>query len=106
MLSFREPRYDDKEYDNCGNTTIAVLEIDNITIPLCDYCLQSLREDLTSYDNAQFCYKCEYFKGSPSGPVHYGGSCTSDQEILEKDYGFINCVDYFNTCKNGKFKRK
>ena len=105
MLSFRVPKYDDKDYDNCGNVTVAVLEIDNITIPLCKECLKDLKDDIDDYNDAQFCGRCMHFKASPYGPVHYGGSCTSDQEVDEKDYGNVNYVDYFRICKDGKFKR-
>lgn len=103
MLRFRGPDYDDKEYDSCGNTTIAVLEIDSITIPLCRECLTSLKRDIKEYNQKHYCGRCINFRGSSSGSVHYGGSCVADKEIDPKNYGYENSVDYFKECNNSKF---
>ena len=103
MLQFREPNYDDKEYDSCGNSTIAVLEIGSVTIPLCEECISNLKRDINEYDNKHFCGRCANFRSSSSGALHYGGSCIADKEIDPKNYGYENRVDYFKECNINKF---
>ena len=43
-----------EEYDSCGNTMIAVLKVDRITIPLCMRCLDELNESLSEFNNTTF----------------------------------------------------
>lgn len=105
MIGIRATNYEDKEYDSCGNTTIAVLEIDSITIPLCDSCLNELNESLSTFNNTVFCYKCKYFIMSRWGSK-YGGSCQKDGEIDIKDAGHINRVDCMHTCEDAILKNK
>lgn len=106
MLTFRKRDWDDKKYDGCGNTAIAVLEIDNITIPLCAECVDDLTEQLNEYNNTTFCYKCSEFVMSRDG-WHYGGSCKRKaalcgELITSKKAGYICCVDCLDTCKDAK----
>ena len=54
MTKIRAATYEDKEYDSCGNTTIAVLEIDQITIPLCRSCLSELNESIDVFNSTIF----------------------------------------------------
>ena len=102
MITFRKRDWDDKEYDGCGSTAIAVFEIDNITIPLCAECVNDLTEQLNEYSNTIFCHKCAEFVFSSDG-WRYGGSCkkkAAQQGIaLTKDivgYNcFVDCLSYF-----------
>jgi hypothetical protein len=89
----------DEEYDSCGSTTVAILTVDRIKIPLCMNCLNELNESLSEFNNTIFCYMCEKFIMSKSG-WKYGGSCRKDKDIELKDAGYINCVDCMYTCKD------
>lgn len=85
MTKIRAATYEDKEYDSCGNTTIAVLEIDQITIPLCRSCLSELNESIDVFNSTIFCHQCIHFNMSSSG-WHYGGRCTKhnrDRDCME-----------------------
>ena len=104
MLTLRKVDYEDKDYDGCGNTAIAVLEIDSISIPLCTECFERLNEDINTYNNTIFCHKCSEFIMSPHG-WHYGGSCKQKalqdgKVITERDAGYNYCVDCLDTCNN------
>ncbi len=48
-MILRDKDYSDKEYDGCGNTAIAVLEHNYITIPLCSECLKDLLSTVNDY---------------------------------------------------------
>lgn len=89
MVEIRAATYEDKDYDSCGNTTHAVIEINQMTIPLCAECLEELTQSLDVFNNTVFCYQCKLFKMSSSG-WHYGGVC-------EKDGFDRDCME---TCKN------
>lgn len=109
-MIIRAANYEDKEYDTCGNTTVAVLEIDNITIPLCNECLNELNESLSVFNNTIFCHKCEYFMESKCG-WNYGGSCIKKAEkygvtISEKNAGFDYCVNCMYTCEDATPKQE
>lgn len=103
MIEIVPTNYECEEYDSCGNTTIAVLKVDRITIPLCMRCLDELNESLSDFNNTTFCYQCEKFIMSKSG-WRYGGSCRRDRDIEHKDAGYINCVDCMDTCKDAVAK--
>lgn len=111
MLEFKVANYfDDPDYDNCGSTTLAVLRLDNITIPLCEECVNDLIRDIEEYKNTIFCHQCDEFIMSSSG-FHYGGSCKcqareKDEEITEKDAGYKFCVNCLDTCTNAKPKKE
>lgn len=105
MIEVRVAHWDDEEYDSCGSTTVAVLKVDRITIPLCMSCLNELNESLSEFNNTTFCYQCEHFIMSRSG-WRYGGSCRKDEDIELKDAGHINCVDCMHTCKDAIAKSK
>ena len=96
--------YYNEEYDACGNTTIAVLKVNHINIPLCNECVNDLNESLSEFNNTIFCHKCAHFIMSESG-WRYGGSCRKDKEIESKDAGYINCVDCMYTCKDAVLKQ-
>lgn len=104
MLTLRKRDWEDKEYDSCGNTAVAVLEIDSITIPVCLECLNELNEQLNDYNNTIFCYKCSEFVMSKDG-WRYGGSCKKKaaaygKTITVKNAGYDCCVDCLDTCKD------
>lgn len=93
----------DSEYDSCGNTTVAVLKVNSMSIPLCMECIEELNTSLETFNNTIFCYKCENFIKSESG-WKYGGSCKKDRGIEPKDAGYINCVECMHTCKDAVLK--
>lgn len=106
MIVFRKPEWEDKDYDSCGNTTIAVLEIDSITIPLCDECVNDLSEQIKEYHDTIFCHKCSEFVMNKWG-WHYGGSCKKKaaldgKTITIENAGLDYCVDCLDTCKDAK----
>ena len=106
MLTFRKRDWEDKEYCACGSTAVAVLEIDNITIPLCLNCLDDLNEQLNEYNNTTFCYKCSEFVMNRWG-WRYGGSCKNEATkqgkiITNNNAGYECCVDCLGTCKDAK----
>lgn len=105
MIEVRAVDWEDEEYDSCGNTTIAVLKVDRITIPLCMECLNELNESLSEFNNTTFCYQCKHFIMSHNG-WRYGGSCRKDKDIEPKDAGYINCKDCMDTCKDAIAKSK
>lgn len=105
MIKIRPVQYDDPERDRChdfgvDNTTVAVLEVDGVYIPLCMKCVYELTESLTQFNNTTFCYKCGRFTMSRSG-WNYGGSCqkrAGDEVITEQNAGYIGCVNCMDTC--------
>lgn len=105
MIELNAVTYDDEKYDSCGNTTIAVLKVNSIKIPLCNECLNELNVSLSTFNNTIFCHKCKYFIMSKSG-WDYGGSCRKNGEIEITDAGYINCVDCMNTCKDAILKHQ
>lgn len=104
-MIIRAVNHEDKEYDRCGNSTVAVLEVDSITIPLCAYCIDELNESLSTFNNTVFCHKCEYFIMSRWGNK-YGGSCQKDGKVDIENAGYINCVDCMHTCEHAILKNK
>ena len=48
-MVLRDKEYYDKDYDGCGSTTVAVLEHNCITIPLCNECLKDLLSTVKEY---------------------------------------------------------
>lgn len=106
MIIFRKRDWDDKEYDGCGNTAIAVLEIDNIIIPLCVECVDDLTEQLDEYNNTIFCHKCPEFVMNRWG-WRYGGSCKKKATlhgkiITDENAGYECFADCLDTCKDVK----
>lgn len=104
MIEIRAIDYScDEKYDRCGNTAVAVLEMEGIKILLCDTCLDELNNSLTEFNNTLFCHKCNYFIMSESG-WNYWGSCkkwaeSDNKEITSKDAGYLYCVDCMQKCK-------
>ena len=104
MMELRASNWEDKEYDSCGNTTVAALEINSMTIPLCMYCVEELIQHVDVFKNTIFCYQCNNFIHSENG-WKYGGSCKlkalkDGKEITSKDAGYSYCVDCMDTCKD------
>ena len=102
--------YEDKEYDNCGNTSISILEVNGIKIPLCEKCVKELTESLEEFNTTIFCHKCENFIMSEYG-FRYGGSCKrlaelNGKKITEKDAGYLFCVNCMDTCKYAILKQE
>ena len=97
----------DKEYDACGNITIAVLEHDNVMILLCDECMKELVESIKEFENTVFCRNCGHWHVSNSG-IRYGGTCDvlaakagkDFSQISKYNYGHIYATDHFFTCKD------
>lgn len=97
----------DREYDVCGNITIAILEHDNVMIPLCNECIKELAESIKEFENTVFCRNCGHWHVSNSG-VRYGGTCDviaaksgkDFSQISKSDYGHIYVTDHFFTCKD------
>ena len=104
MIEIRPINYSsDETYDRCGNTAVAVLEMEGIKILLCDTCLDELNNSLNEFNNTLFCHKCNYFIMSNSG-WDYGGSCkkwaaTDGKEISENNAGYDYCVDCMKKCR-------
>lgn len=100
-MEIKAPNYDSTILDACGNTTVAEVHYNAMRIPLCQECLNSLRESLKVYDDTIFCYKCTNFIMSRSG-WSYGGSCLKSlddrTEFNPNDAGYINCKNCMDTC--------
>lgn len=108
MIELRRINYDDKEYDSCGNKTVAVLEINNITIPLCEKCLSELNDDITKYNNTIFCYQCKHCMINEDGTRF---SCKDAAELDHKtialnDIGYSYAVDRMYSCKDAEIKEE
>lgn len=89
------------------------IDFSGIKIGLCEDCYNELKDEIKDKDSIVFCEKCRYFRMSKYG-LEYGGSClcaknyesnpTEDiiTSIKESDYGYVNCKDATDTCKNAK----
>lgn len=53
-IKIYDAEYYDIDYDNCGQETKMILEINGIKIPLCDNCLADLHEAITEYELSKF----------------------------------------------------
>lgn len=92
MASIRAAKYEDKHYDSCGNVTIAVLEVNQISIPLCSECMEDLSRSVDTFiKHTVFCHQCEHFCKSTAG-WHYGGRCKMHN--IDRD-----CMD---TCRDAR----
>ena len=91
--------WDDEEYDDCGNTAVAILKVGQIKIPLCMDCVNELQESINDFCRPQYCYQCKHFKTSQWG-WKYGGSCCKDEDVLDTDVGYRYCKDCMNSCKS------
>ena len=91
---------------NCGNTAIAVLNINGVSIPLCSDCIDYLVNEVDQFKNTNFCYQCKHFGQSKSG-FKYGGSCIKDavnqgKILKEYDYEHLFCKDSMDTCNRAE----
>lgn len=95
----------DKQYDDCGTTTKAILEINSISIPLCEDCIQDLRDQLAKYDTTVFCKDCKFWHRSEyrylCGTCEYQYVQIHGKFDLTKDFGDSCCEGYMHTCKHG-----
>ena len=106
-MELRNYSFDSSEYDPCGKMTIAVLEVNNITIPLCEDCLKDLERDLIKFKNTIFCRDCTKWHRSEHG-IKYGGTCEvkveqngeSMDKILPRDYGYYYGTYFNETCEH------
>lgn len=114
MIELRVADYNDKEYDSCGNTTIAILENDGISIALCEECVNDLIQTVEKFKNTVYCKDCMYWYCSKYG-VKYNGTCirkipgwsegVNITELLpESEYGQQYATEFMNTCENSKRK--
>ena len=102
MIELRAIGLEDKEYDICGSTTHAVLEINNMIIPLCGRCLDELIEEVNKFQSKVYCHECKHFCRNGWGEWRYGGTC---KKIAEKE-GIIelipeNCGLYYGKADKG-----
>jgi hypothetical protein len=95
---------DDIKYDDCGNTTVAVLKVGRIKIPLCWDCVNELHESLTEFRKPQYCFQCKHYKKSP----HYSssGSCCKDEDVSDNNAGYVHSRDWMWKCKDFNEKEK
>lgn len=108
MIELRPFNYNDEQYDNCGNTTHAILKVGTISIPLCDECIEDLKHCLSEYDKTIFCYKCNHFIPSMWG-FSYNGSCKhralKKLDTIEDDsIGYKYAVGSMETCQFAELK--
>ena len=106
-MEIKAPSYDSPRLDFCGNTTMAMLEHNGLSIALCSECLESLTESLKAYNNTIFCYKCDNFIMSKSG-WEYGGSCLKnlkDKSTFDpNDAGYVKFKACVETCDDAVLK--
>lgn len=94
MALIRGVKYGDPELDGCGSTTQAILEFNNIIIPLCSSCLEELVESIEEFKNTVFCHQCKnWMKSSYDGNT---GSCK--KKLKDKGISVINDSDVGNIC--------
>ena len=101
--------YYDPVYDMCGNTCHAIIEINNMKFPLCEKCINDLRNGLNIFDSTIFCHKCTYFIMSESG-WRYGGSCQlkaskDGKTVTKENAGYNYCVGCLDTCSEVSVKK-
>lgn len=97
---------DMEEYDTCGNTCVAILEVNRMRIPMCDDCMEDLKSAIEKYYNTVFCHQCKHSIMSEYG-FKYGCSCKlkaakDGKELKESDAGYSYCVDSMDTCSNAE----
>ena len=104
-MKIRPVSQKDNNYDVCGNQAIAVIEWNNTTIPLCEYCVADLTTSLEKFNNTIFCYKCKHFVSSEE--CNHSSTCLKRERVYEFDYDYIEeigrdkiyCVNCMDTCK-------
>lgn len=108
-IKFRSVEYKDKDIDNCGNTSVAVLEIGSISIPLCNECVVNLMRDVHRFKRTIFCKDCRYWHCNKHG-VRYGGTCElkvgeSFSKLSEGDFGGVCRTEFMNTCEHAAIRK-
>jgi len=104
----RAKNHFDPDYDSYGDTVVAVLEINGISILLSDDSVKELTESLEEFSNTIFCHKCNNFVMSKYG-WNCGGSCQHKANedgflITKENAGYRYCVDCMDTCPSGSLK--
>ena len=110
-VTLRVPQQNDPIDDSCAilftnPRTVAILDINGISIPLSMGRLENLIDQVKKFDDKVFCYKCDNFIMSESG-WNYGGSCKLIAKneygiyISKHDAGYIYCVDCMHSCEKG-----
>ncbi|MCM1440213.1 MAG: hypothetical protein NC131_13570 [Roseburia sp.] len=109
MISLRGTTYDDQELDACGSTTQAILDINNIKIPLCSSCVEELLESIEEFKNTTFCYQCKNWIRAKYGN---DGSCKKKLEERdisiksEDEAGNVCWTAWMDTCKDAERKEE
>ena len=103
-IDIRTISYDDPQQDNCCRKAAAILELDNIRIPLCEDCLNKLTARLSDFNKIIFCKDCCNFMMNKYG-LAYDGSCKKKaldhgvQSIPKESIGFDYWTGPYDTCK-------
>lgn len=114
MIELRPIDYSvDDEYDSCGNTAIAVLELNDgaIKIVLCEECVNELIETIRNFTVNIYCKDCRHWYCSKSG-ARYGGTCEvklaesgmAISDISESSYGYVSRTEFMDTCGHSESK--
>lgn len=98
-IEFKIRDWDDEEYDDCCSTAIAILKVGHIKIPLCEECVNDLKEFINDFCRPQYCYQCNYFKKSQWG-WKYGGSCCKDEDVPDDLICYKYTKDCMDSCKD------
>lgn len=105
MTSIRAVEYGDQEYDACGSTTQAILDINNTKIPLCSSCVEELLESIEEFKNTIFCYQCKNWIRAKYGN---DGSCKKKLEAhgitlnSEDEAGNVCWSSWMDTCEDAE----
>lgn len=94
---------DDLKYDDCGSSTVAVLKVGSVKIPLCWDCVNELHEELTDFIKPHYCFQCKHWKPSRWGYNH-SGSCCKDGDVTEDSIGYKNPRYRMEHCKDFMIK--
>lgn len=102
MIELRGIDYRDDDYDSCGSTAHAVLEIGGMKILLCSDCLEELIETVHEFENTIFCHQCKSYIPSELG-FNYSGRCSLDDK--ERDRDFMDTYDRPDKERISSYKR-
>jgi hypothetical protein len=106
MIELKPRDWDTPEYDSCGSTSIAELNIHNIKIPLCTECLEELKEEVDKFNKMIFCKDCIHVKAKPEYNYY---SCNlkykedhNGEDLPDEHIGYYNGVDSMSYCPRAK----
>lgn len=102
MLEISVPEMGEFPYDSCGNTTVAVLTVGTIKIPLCQECYDELFYSISNYENTCHCYQCQMFIPNNDG-FRYDGSCKfkANGDVHPDHVGYLFPTASLDSCSNG-----